>query len=150
VLPSPNGSTISFQLAETVPEVIGVSLRNRRAAAEWLLTRRELRSELCVAVIAAGERWPDGGLRPAVEDQWGAGSLLDILSAEGWAAISPEANAAADTFHALASDLAEALTNCASGRELITIGYADDVDTAAQLDSSMVVPLLQQGAFISG
>jgi phosphosulfolactate phosphohydrolase-like enzyme len=33
VLPSPNGSTLSFQLAKTVPAVIGASLRNRHAAA---------------------------------------------------------------------------------------------------------------------
>lgn len=46
------------------------------------------------------------------------------------------------------SNLAETLTNCASGRELIAIGYADDVETAAQLDSSTVVPPLRQGAFI--
>jgi 2-phosphosulfolactate phosphatase len=55
-----------------------------------------------------------------------------------------------DTFRVLGSDLIEALTNCASRRELIAIGYADDFDTAAQVDSSTVVPLLQQGAFISG
>ncbi len=33
VLPSPNGSTISFQLAQAGPKVIGVSLRNRQATA---------------------------------------------------------------------------------------------------------------------
>lgn len=149
VLPSPNGSTISFQLATAVPEVIAVSLRNRHAAAQWLLTRRARRPDLCVAVIAAGERWPDGSLRPAVEDHWGAGSLVDLLRADGWPAISPEANTAADTFRAVTSDLTPALTNCASGRELISIGCTDDVETAAQLDSSSVVPLLDDGAFRS-
>jgi 2-phosphosulfolactate phosphatase len=59
----------------------------------------------------------------------------------------PEANTAADTFRAVASDLTPALTNCASGRELISIGCTDDVETAAQLDSSPVVPLLDDGAF---
>jgi phosphosulfolactate phosphohydrolase-like enzyme len=54
ILPSPNGSTITFQLADAVPEVIAVSLRNRHAAAQWLLARRALRPELRVAVIAAG------------------------------------------------------------------------------------------------
>ena len=49
----------------------------------------------------------------------------------------------------LGSDLTEALTNRASGRELITIGYGEDVETAAQLDSSTVVLFLQKGAFIS-
>lgn len=68
VLPSPNGSTISFQLAQAVPAVLGVSLRNRQAAAKWLLTQRERHPKLTVAIIATGERWPDGSLRPAVED----------------------------------------------------------------------------------
>lgn len=148
VLPSPNGSTISFQLAQAVPAVLGVSLRNRQAAAKWLLTQRERHPKLTVAVIAAGERWPDESLRLAVEDQWGAGSLIDNLRAAGWSDISPEAHAAADTFSALHDDLADALANCASGRELIAAGYSDDVHTAAQLDSSTAIPLLQQDAFI--
>lgn len=148
VLPSPNGSTISFQLAQTAPVVIGVSLRNRQAAVEWLLMRREQQPALRVAVIAAGERWPDGSLRPAVEDQWGAGSLTEPLCAAGWSSISPEAHAAAAAYRAVAGDIPAALQDCASGRELIELGFSDDLRTAAQLDSSRAVPLLQNGAFI--
>lgn len=148
VLPSPNGATISFELAQTAPVVIGVSLRNRQAAAEWLLMRCEQQPTLRVAVIAAGERWPDGSLRPAVEDQWGAGSLIDPLCVAGWPSISPEAQAAAAAYRTVASDLPVALNGCASGREVIELGYPDDVRTAAQLDSSRAVPLLQDDAFI--
>ncbi len=36
VLPSPNGSTIAKQLSDGGATVIAVSLRNRRAAAEWV------------------------------------------------------------------------------------------------------------------
>ena len=32
-----------------------------------------------VAVIACGERWPDGGLRPSLEDRIGAGAVLACL-----------------------------------------------------------------------
>lgn len=148
VLPSPNGSTISFQMATTASVVIGVSLRNRRAAAHWLLTRRELHPMLRVAVIAAGERWPDGSLRPAVEDHWGAGSLIDLLYTAGWASLSPEAQGAAAAYRSVADDISTALEACGSGRELIELGYPDDVLTAAQLDSSSAVPLLQGGGFI--
>lgn len=59
LLPSPNGSTISARLAQDASEVIGVSLRNRQRAARWLGERRAAAPALTVAVIAAGERWPD-------------------------------------------------------------------------------------------
>ncbi len=148
VLPSPNGSAISFRLVKATSDVIGVSLRNRRAAAEWLLARQAASSMVRVAVVAAGERWPDRSLRPAVEDLWGAGALIDALSAAGWASLSPEAQSAAAAFRAVVDDLGSALGRCASGRELIEIGYADDVRVAAELDSSTSVPLLRDAAFM--
>lgn len=148
VLPSPNGSTISYDLARSGAEVLGVSLRNRDAAARWLSKRRKVVPRFRLAVVAAGERWPDGSLRPSVEDLWGAGALIAALSAAGWASLSPEAHAAADAYSAI-SDLDTALAACASGRELIGLGYADDVCTAAELDSSNAVPVLSGEAFIA-
>ncbi len=147
VLPSPNGSTISFRLAQTTSQVIGVSLRNRRAAADWIVARRDKNPTLRVAVIAAGEHWPDQSLRPAVEDLWGAGALIDALRTAGWTTISPEAHAAAAAFQTVADDLGPSLSNCASGQELAGIGYADDVRTAGELDASRSVPQLQGIAF---
>jgi 2-phosphosulfolactate phosphatase len=129
VLPSPNGSTISFELAAAVPDVIGVSLRNRQAAAKWLLQRRQRQPTLRIAVIAPGERWPDGSLRPAIEDQWGAGGLIDLPCEAEWQGVAPEAHAAAAAYRAIAHDILIALGQCASGRELIEIGFADDVRT---------------------
>ena len=147
VLPSPNGSTISFQLARATSRVIGVSLRNRQAAAGWLLARRAEQPKLRVAVIAAGERWADESLRPAIEDLWGAGAFIDSLVRDGWRNISPEAQVSVAAYRAIADDLATALGDCASGRELIEDGYLDDVLTAAELDRSRSVPLLNNRAF---
>jgi 2-phosphosulfolactate phosphatase len=132
-------------LSFTVPKVIG---GNRRAVAKWLLQRCERQPTLRIAVIAAGERWPDGSLRPATEDQWGAGGLIDLLCEAGWRCVAPVAHAAAAAYRAIAHDIPTALGQCASGRELTKIGFADDVRTAAQLDCSGVVPLLRDGAFI--
>ena len=135
VLPSPNGSTISSLLAEGGATVIGASLRNRTAVARWLAPR--FADGASIAVIASGERWPDGTLRPAVEDLWGAGAVLDALDPDD---LSPEAAMARDAFRA--ADLPAALHACAGGRELTAKGYAEDVVVAAEVDSASVVPLL--------
>ncbi|HWS32120.1 MAG TPA: 2-phosphosulfolactate phosphatase [Actinoplanes sp.] len=174
VLPSPNGSTIARLLAEQGATVIGVSLRNARAAAAWTArairmspAARESPNNLAgtaeravrttwaagaegatVAVVAAGERWAaDGSLRPAVEDMWGAGAFLAALADEGVPGASPETLTAAAAYRAVAADISSALRDCASGRELITGGYPEDVEVAAERDSSTVVPLLDGERF---
>jgi 2-phosphosulfolactate phosphatase len=139
VLPSPNGSSIAFGLSDHGCTVVGASLRNRAAAAEWLQTRGG-----SVAVVAAGERWPDDSLRPCVEDLWGAGAVLALLPDED---LSPEARLAADAFRAVEPALVAALHGCASGRELSAAGFGEDVDVAAALDVSAVVPVLADGEF---
>ncbi len=145
VLPSPNGSSISFDLAESGMTVVGACLRNRTAVARWLAPRIEAGSRL--AVVAAGERWPDGSLRPAVEDLWGAGAVLAALVNLGVSGLSPEAEQAAAAFTAAAPDLSAHMWACASGRELDAIGFGDDVRVAGELDASDVVPVLDGEAF---
>jgi 2-phosphosulfolactate phosphatase len=142
VLPSPNGSTIAARLAGTGATVIGVSLRNATAAATWARARL---GEGAVAVIAAGERWPDGSLRPAVEDLWGAGAFIDALGGGG---LSPEARAARAAYREVAVDLVGALGDCASGRELAGQGFGVDVAVAAGVDASVAVPVLRDGWFV--
>jgi 2-phosphosulfolactate phosphatase len=139
VLPSPNGSAISFGLADRGSTVVGACLRNRGAVARWLLERGGT-----VAVVAGGERWPDDTLRPCAEDLWGAGAVLSLLADTDQ---SPEARLAADAFRAVEPRLAEALRGCAGGLELADGGFADDVDVAALLDVADVVPVLTDGTF---
>jgi len=147
VLPSPNGSSISARLNTDRATVIGVSLRNRRAAADWLCQQRAALPGIRIAVIAAGERWPDDTLRPAVEDLWGAGALITELVDRGWDGVSPEAHAARAAYAVVADDLHHALHTCASGRELSSIDFGGDVDTAAELDRSRSLPILRGDAF---
>jgi 2-phosphosulfolactate phosphatase len=146
VLPSPNGSSISFGLAEGGATVVGAALRNRGAVARWLAER----GDRTVAVVAAGERWPDGTLRPAVEDLWGAGAVLAALVDLGHTDLSPEARMAEQAFRAVADRLPAELRECASGRELDAAGFGADVDVAAEVDASDVVPLLRDDAFEAG
>jgi 2-phosphosulfolactate phosphatase len=147
ILPSPNGATIAASVADLGGAVIGVSLRNAAAAGAWV--RRRL-ADGPVAVIAAGERWPDGSLRPAVEDLWGAGAFLDALGGnddlDGGDGRSPEVGMAIAAYRAVANDLPAALRTCVSGRELIDAGFAGDVAVAAE-PGSTVVPLLVDGWF---
>ncbi len=89
VLPSPNGSTIAHHLAASSVVCLGACLRNATAVASWIGDRRP-RGAKTVAVIAAGERWPGGELRPAAEDAWGAGAVIAQLAAHGWSGLSPE------------------------------------------------------------
>ena len=141
VLPSPNGSAIAFALADAGVTVVGASLRNAPAVAHWLRARPAAR----VSVVAAGERWPDGQLRPAVEDLWGGGAVLAGLGETG---LSPEASAAVAAFRAVEGRLAVELPHCASGRELVEDGFAADVEVASAYDVSGVVPVLTGDAFV--
>jgi 2-phosphosulfolactate phosphatase len=148
VLPSPNGSALASHLASSGSTVLGACLRNRSAVAGWLASRpRAGAGRPEVAVVAAGERWPDGTLRPAAEDLWGAGAVIAALASLGVTGLSPEARSAAGAWHAVEATLDTALTSCSSGRELTSAGYAADVEIAAELDASSSVPLLSGGRF---
>lgn len=136
VLPSPNGATLSHATG-TTPTIAGC-LRNARAVAEKAQTigRR-------ISIIPAGERWPDGNLRPAVEDWIGAGAIIAYLTGTR----SVEADLAYRAFFQVQSDLTWYLTQCSSGRELLERGFAQDIHIAAELNVSDCVPLLTQGVY---
>lgn len=140
VLPSPNGSAISAAATGTV---VAASLRNAPAVARWVAPRYG-RPDAPLTVIAAGERWCDGSLRPALEDLLGAGAVLSALGAH--AAESPEAATTRAAYEATAS-VADAVRGCASGLELIRDGFAADVEVAVETGTSDVVPVLSDGAF---
>ena len=136
VLPSPNGSTVCLRTGAT-PTLAGC-FRNAAAVARaaGAFGRR-------VAVLPAGERWPDGSLRPSLEDWLGAGAILARLSGR----LSPEAEAAAESYRTFRPRLAPTVRACVSGRELIARGFAEDVEVALDEDVSDTVPELRGGAF---
>ena len=163
LLPSPNGGALSRRAAETGAVVLAGCLRNAAAVAAAV-------KAFPVGVVGAGERWPDGSLRPAVEDAWGAGAIIRALSppasndptlgllamfggsrgptpppATSSRSLSPEAAWAAAN---LPTDLAEILPKTASGRELADAGWSLDIEVAAALNVSHTVPKLDdQGTF---
>jgi 2-phosphosulfolactate phosphatase len=117
--------------------VIAGCLRNRSAAAAAASSFGRP-----IAVVAAGERWPDGSLRPAIEDLVGAGAIISQLNGS----LSPEAQLAARTFES-SRELAVMLACCSSGRELALRSFGADVSMAAALDSDLHAPTLGAGAF---
>ena len=142
VLPSPNGSTICATLAGHGVTVVAGCLRNADAVAAYVAD--ELARGATVAVVPAGERWPDGSLRPAVEDLWGAGAAIAGVDP---ALLSPEAEVARLAFEGFRDRPLEHLLSCASGRELVDKGYEPDVVIAGRPNTTDVVPRLEDGAF---
>ncbi|WP_159999539.1 2-phosphosulfolactate phosphatase [Roseomonas sp. 18066] len=138
LLPSPNGARLS--LAAGATPLLAGCLRNAAAIAH---AARQLAGGGAIGLVPAGERWPDGSLRPAVEDWLGAGAILSQLDDP----LSPEAELARDGFQAAAPAIGRLLEDCVSGQELIGRGFGADVALAAALEVSTAAPWLQHGAF---
>lgn len=138
VMPSPNGSRLSLSTGTTA--TIAGCLRNAKAVAEAVKKYGKK-----ITVIPAGERWPDGTLRPSFEDLIGAGAIIHHLDGK----CSPEAKAARSAFEGAKQDLGTLLLGCSSGKELIERGYKQDVILAAELNVSDCVPTLQDGAYVA-
>jgi len=141
VLPSPNGAQLTLHaVAAGAPVILAGCLRNAGAVAA---AAQQLGSSF--NVIPAGERWPDGGLRPALEDALGAGAILSGLPGSR----SPEAQAMVILFEQHAGKLLETLSETGSGRELEGRGHTQDKVIASRLDASTCVPRFDGLAFRS-
>lgn len=160
VLPSPNGSALTFAAREAgEAKVLVGCLRNASAVGE---AAAGIAGPGSIAVIAAGERWrgTTGPLRPAVEDLLGAGAVLAAAagfptgpdrgdaspeagaSGLGVGTASPEARAAMAAYVEARPQIGERLAAAGSGRQLIEQGHGADVELAAAVDESTVVPTL--------
>lgn len=140
LLPSPNGATLS--LATGGVPTIAACLRNARAAARLA---DHVAGHGTIAVIAAGERWPNQTLRPAIEDWLGAGAVIASSSGDA----NAEADLAAMAYRAVDTRLADTVRDSRSGRELTGWGFGADVDTALEVDASGEVPILRDGAYVA-
>jgi 2-phosphosulfolactate phosphatase len=139
VLPSPNGSTCATVAAEAAAAVYAASLRNASAVGQWVGTHHG-----SVTVIACGERWPDGSLRPSLEDYLGAGAVLSAVPGDR----SPEARMAGKAWEAARDDISATIANCVSGREATARGWSRDLEFACDVGASETVPMLQRGGFV--
>jgi 2-phosphosulfolactate phosphatase len=138
VLPSLNGSTIAAEAAGR-GHILAGCLRNCTA-----VSRRAVQLGGPIGIIAAGERWPDGSLRPSYEDLIGAGAIARALPGSR----APEVEAAVAAFEAAAGRLHDALRACSSGRELLEKGFPEDVSLAAAIDADPLAAQLIDGRFV--
>lgn len=136
VLPSPNGSTLSMA-TQDVP-TFTACLRNAEAVAYAARTIGHR-----ISIIPAGERWPDGSLRPAIEDWIGVGALIHFLNGMR----SPEADIALAAFERFRANPSTLLRQASSGRELIDKGLSDDVELALAFNQSASAPYLLDGCY---
>jgi len=134
---SPNGGILSATAAASGRKVYAACLRNARAVAS------ALEDDSSIGLVPAGERWPDGSLRVAIEDLLGAGAVAEAIGQQ----LAPEAEAAAAAFAATGNWLDEWLLSCPSGQELVARGLDQDVRVAAELNVSQSVPQLIAGAY---
>jgi 2-phosphosulfolactate phosphatase len=134
VLPSPNGATVALAARGLDATVIAGSLRNASAVAQ-----KAQSLGATISVIASGERWPDGSLRPCLEDLLGAGAVLCELEL---ADQSPEARMAVAAYQA--SQIVDDVARCPSGVELIEKGYGLDLAMATAVNASQAVPTLDR------
>lgn len=139
ILPSPNGARLSAAAVNGAAVFAGC-LRNACAVAQAAL---EAAGQGDVGVVAAGEHWPGGEWRFAIEDLLGAGAVLHELGL----AMEGEAGRACDAFRACGAHVGEFVRGSISGRELIGRGYPGDVDLAVEQDVSRSAPRLVDGAY---
>lgn len=137
VLPSLNGASLSILASTLNAHIVCACFRNLSA-----ITRYASRFSP-IAIIPAGERWPDGSLRPAIEDIACAGALIEQLTGSR----SPESLAAIGIWQQMQGNLVQKLVASASGRQLLEMGYRIDVEMAAQLDVSAAVPVFRDGRY---
>lgn len=140
VLPSPNGSAISFRAKETAAAVFSSCFRNMAA------TARACRHFKRILVVPCGERWPNGALRPAVEDLAAAGGIISYLTDRTW---SPEAQVAVSAYHHHSLLGISGLGECTSALELTERGFAEDVRLCLSLNVSELACRLSQEAYIA-
>ena len=146
VFTSLNGATVVGAAARAPALLVGAP-RNATACAKTAGELMERTRSGRVTVVACGERWssvePGGtGVRPAVEDWLGAGSICAALADLGYS-LSAEARLAAAGWRSPTA--LEDLAECVSARELRAAGFATDVELALEVDADSQVPVRMAG-----
>lgn len=145
VLRTLNGAECTL-LAAPAPHVFAGALLNASAVAH-AVTQILDAGDLCVTVVACGERWTepmDGEVICfAIEDYLGSGAVLAAMRHN----LSPEARVCAAAFERSRGDVLDLLLDCGSGRQLRAWGLEDDSRYAARIDACGTAPVLHDGRY---
>jgi hypothetical protein len=148
VLPASNArGDVLEALADASPAaaVILGGPNTASAVAAWILEEQvRLGRRAMISVLAAGDVSSSGVPRFAVEDQLGAGAVIDALASLGIDYTSPESAAACAAFLGLRGAVAHLLTASVSGQEAMAAGRpAAEISGLGRLDTSSTVTVLR-------
>jgi 2-phosphosulfolactate phosphatase len=144
ILCTSNG-TRAILTAADAPLVLVGCLLNATTVASAALREATARG-LDIAVVCAGE---EGGSAFAAEDALGAGAIVDAIidPARRWPTapqLTDETRAALEHYRARRGREETALQETAHGRDLLALGFGQDLAFCAQRDRLAAVPRLQR------
>lgn len=139
ILATSNGTRILSGVADETAVIVG-SLLNRTACARAALGLAQ-EHELDINVICSA-----GGSTFALEDALGAGAIVDAaIGMDESLVLGDAARFACDSFLTASRHLEAAVASAYHARDLIEAGFADDVAYCARLDTTGIVPVLEEG-----
>jgi 2-phosphosulfolactate phosphatase len=138
VLWTTNG-TRALAAASAAPAVAVATLANRTAAAARVIEEAE-RNASDIAVVCAGlER----GAAFSLEDSIGAGAIVEaVRKADSTIVMTDSAWAALHLWQWYRGDAMRAFRHSVHGRALLSMGFDRDLDYAARVDTTSIVPML--------
>jgi 2-phosphosulfolactate phosphatase len=141
ILSSINGATCVKATTKSSIVLVG-GLLNVFSVAE-VANKIQRENNINITVIACGERWNNlnnetRDLRPSIEDYLGAGAILELLNGTK----SQEAKVCINAYKNSKKEIEELITDSGSGRELLKMGFPEDVKFSCQIDLFKDVPLL--------
>lgn len=139
VMAAAEAHAIATTLAPRSAQLLAGCLRNASAVAQAALRRGGP-----ITVVTATEPWPDGGLRPGLQDLICAGAILSKLPAAGR---SPQARLAIMAWQLIGNYRARCLGMTPQGAALLRRRRHHDLMIALREDVSDTVPVWRDGAF---
>ena len=140
ILTTTNGA-VALTKAKHARQCFVSSFVNLSATVEALASLPDMDSEHLIILCSGREE------EFSLEDATCAGMLIArLLTRFGSSQLSDSARAALSVYHEYGSDIYRTLLESDHGRNLIELGFEEDIRVASQIDSVPLVPVLEQTA----